>query len=84
MVRVRKEGTALVYRCAKQHSEPGSDKRGAKADELHLTPPPRSAATALAAPVQALPLPAQSAPCGTGEGVGIEPDWDLAAQPAPD
>jgi Putative transposase len=28
----------LVYRCAKQRSEPGSDKRGAKADELHLTP----------------------------------------------
>jgi hypothetical protein len=27
-----------VYRCAKKHSEPGSDKRGAKVDELHLTP----------------------------------------------
>jgi hypothetical protein len=38
MERLRKEGTALVYRCAKQHSEPGSDKRGAKVDELHLTP----------------------------------------------
>jgi hypothetical protein len=38
MDRLRKEGAALVYRCAKQHSEPGSDKRGAKADELHLTP----------------------------------------------
>ena len=38
MERLRKEGAALVYRCAKQHSEPGSDKRGAKADELHLTP----------------------------------------------
>ena len=38
MERLRKEGTALVYSCAKQHSEPGSDKRGAKADELHLTP----------------------------------------------
>ena len=25
-------------RCTKQHSEPGSDKRGAKADELTLTP----------------------------------------------
>ena len=36
--RLRKEGSALVYRCAKQHSEPGSDKRGAKVDELHLTP----------------------------------------------
>lgn len=38
MDRLRKEGAALVYRCAKQHSEPGSDKRGAKVDELHLTP----------------------------------------------
>ena len=38
MERLRKEGAVLVYRCAKQHSEPGSDKRGAKADELHLTP----------------------------------------------
>ena len=36
--RLRKEGADLVYRCAKQHSEPGSDKRGAKVDELHLTP----------------------------------------------
>jgi hypothetical protein len=38
MERLRKDGTALVYRCAKQHSEPGSDKRGTKADELPLTP----------------------------------------------
>ena len=38
MDRLRKEGAALVYRCAKQHSEPGSDKRGARVDELHLTP----------------------------------------------
>ena len=38
MDRLRKEGAALVYRCAKQHSEPGSEKRGAKVDELHLTP----------------------------------------------
>ena len=36
--RLRKEGCALVYRCAKQRSEPSSDKRGARADELHLTP----------------------------------------------
>ena len=28
-------GSKLVYRCAKQRSEPTSDKRGAKADELH-------------------------------------------------
>ena len=39
MERLRKRrGAALVYRCAKQRSEPTSDKRGAKADELHLTP----------------------------------------------
>ncbi len=38
MDRPRKEGNKLVYRCAKQRSEPTSDKRGAKADELHLTP----------------------------------------------
>ena len=38
MERLRNEGAELVYRCAKQRSEPGSDKRGAKADELTLTP----------------------------------------------
>ena len=38
MERLRKEGAALVYRCAKQQSEPTNDKRGAKVDELHLTP----------------------------------------------
>ncbi len=37
MARLRKEDAALAYRCAKQHSEPGSDKRGAKVDELQLT-----------------------------------------------
>ena len=36
--RLRKEGAALVYRCAKQRSEPTSDKRGAKVHELQLTP----------------------------------------------
>jgi hypothetical protein len=38
MERLRKEASKLVYRCAKQRSEPASDKRGAKADELTLTP----------------------------------------------
>ncbi len=38
MDRLHKEGAELVYRCANQRSEPGSDKRGARADELHLTP----------------------------------------------
>ena len=47
--RLRKAGSELIYRCAKQRSEPGSDRRdqrnanrgakhGAQADELHLTP----------------------------------------------
>jgi hypothetical protein len=47
--RLCKAGSELVYRCAKQHSEPGSDRRdqrnakrgakhGAQANELHLTP----------------------------------------------
>jgi hypothetical protein len=39
--RLRKAGRELVYRCAKQHSEPGSkpdNKRGAKVDEIPLTP----------------------------------------------
>lgn len=39
--RLRKAGSELVYRCAKQHSEPGSnphDKRGTKVDEITLTP----------------------------------------------
>jgi hypothetical protein len=101
MERLRKEGAALVYRCAKQHSEPSSDKRGARVDELRLMPlelidriaalvppprthrhryfgvlapnsPHRAAVTALAAPAQALPLPTQSAPCSTVEGVPIQ------------
>ena len=39
MGRLRKAGSELVYRCGKQHSEPSSEYiRGAKADELHLTP----------------------------------------------
>jgi hypothetical protein len=37
--RLRKAGSELVYRCGKQHSEPGSAYvRGAKSYELHLTP----------------------------------------------
>ncbi len=46
---LRKSGRELTYRCAKQHSEPGSErcdqryakrgsKHGAQADELRLTP----------------------------------------------
>ena len=104
MDRLRKEGTALVYRCAKQHSEPGSDKRGAKVDELHLTPleliariaalvppprthrhryfgvlapnsPLRAAAVALATPAQpAKQVVVQTEPAATGEGApGVAP-----------
>lgn len=36
--RLRKEGAPLVYRCAKQQSEPSSDKPSTRVDELHLTP----------------------------------------------
>jgi hypothetical protein len=39
--RLRKAGSELVYRCAKQHSEPGGNlhgKRGTQADEITLTP----------------------------------------------
>jgi Putative transposase len=97
MERLRKEGAALVYRCAKQRSEPASDKRGAKADELTLTPlelidriaalvppprthrhryfgvlapnsPLRAAVTALAAPVQtATTATVQGTPTRPGE-----------------
>ena len=38
MERLRKAGNELVFRCAKQHSEPASDRRGPRADELTLTP----------------------------------------------
>ena len=38
MERLRKAGAALVYRCARQHREPTTDKCGAKADEITLTP----------------------------------------------
>jgi hypothetical protein len=41
MERLRKAGSELVYRCAKQHSEPGGNPqntRGAKVDKITLTP----------------------------------------------
>ena len=38
MDRLRKPGAALVYRCAKQHSEPMGDKRVGIVAELVLTP----------------------------------------------
>jgi hypothetical protein len=38
MERMRNVGMDLVYRCAKQHSAPASDRRDPRADELALTP----------------------------------------------
>jgi Putative transposase len=38
MEQPRKAGSTLVDRCAKQHSEPASDRRGPRADEPTLTP----------------------------------------------
>ena len=38
MERLRKAGSELVYRCAKQFRERSRDKRGAKADELTFSP----------------------------------------------
>ena len=104
MERLRKDGAELVSRSAKQHSEPGSDKRGAKVDELHLTPlelieriaalvppprthrhryfgvlapnsPLRAAAVALAAPAQpSKEFVVPAVPAITGEGVpGVVP-----------
>jgi hypothetical protein len=115
MDRLRKEGATLVYRCAKQHSEPSSDKRGAKADELHLTPlelieriaalipPPRThrhryfgvlapnsplrcAVTALAAPVQPLAAQAQSVTMSATMSAGVPgvAPADKASPPTPE
>jgi hypothetical protein len=109
--RLRKEGAALVYRCAKQHSEPSSDKRGAKVDELTLTPleliariaalvppprthrhryfgvlapnsPLRAAVTDMAQPVKQVVV--QTEPAITGEGApGVVP-LGHASPPAPE
>jgi Putative transposase len=112
MDRLRKGGYALVYRCAKQNSEPTGDKRGTKVDELTLTPlelidriaalvpPPRThrhryfgvlapnsllraAVTAMAAPAQL--AMAQAGPAITGEGApAVAPLGNaVPAQPEP-
>jgi len=114
MDRLRKAGRDLVYRCAKQHSEPSNDKRGARVDELILTPlelidriaalvppprthrhryfgvlapnsPLRAAVTAMAAAAQAVTVQAestatvqaatvQSAPAQALAGKAVTPD----------
>jgi hypothetical protein len=114
MDRLRKEGAALVYRCAKQHSEPTSDKRGARVDELHLTPlelidriaalvppprthrhryfgvlapnsPHRAAVTALATPAQpAKQVVVQTEPATTGEGAPGVTRLGQAIPPTPE
>jgi len=111
MDRLRKEGASLVYRCAKQQSEPGNDKRGAKVDELHLTPlelieriaalvpPPRThrhryfgvlapnsalraAVTALAAPAKQVVV--QTEPANMSEGAPGMVPLGHAIQPKPE
>ncbi len=77
--RLRKVGSEWVYRCAKQHSEPGShphNTRGTQADEITLTPLERIDRIAA--------LLWDGCDAQTGEGVELEPDWDEAAQLAPD
>ena len=115
MERLRKKGVALVYRCAKQRSEPTSDKRGAKADELTLIPlelidriaalvvpprthrhryfgvlapnsPLRAAVTALAQPAQpAKQVVVQAEPANMSEGApGVVPlGHAISPTPAP-
>jgi hypothetical protein len=82
-VRLRKAGSVLVYRCAKQHSELRSDYiRGTNADELHLTclelidrvvalmPPPRTHQPMAAAPALiSAALVGSAAQSGTHPGV---------------
>ncbi len=116
--RLRKAGRELVYRCAKQHSEPGSNprnplnKRGAKVDEITLTPlelidriaalvppprthrhryfgvlapnsPHRASATALAVQTPQPPqVQAEPASTGVGEGA-LEAGNSLPTQAEP-
>ena len=71
MERLRKSGSELVYRCAKQHSEPGSKphgKRGPKVEEITLTP--LQLIDRIAALVQA--EPARTA-AGEGARGGVDP-----------
>ena len=108
MERLRKAGAALVYRCAKQRSEPTSDKRGAKADELTLTPlelidriaalvpPPRThrhryfgvlapnSPLRAAVTAMAVAAPAQAEPAATGEGVAGVVAQGNALPPSPE
>jgi hypothetical protein len=108
MDRLRKEGAALVYRCARQHSEPTSDKRGVKADEIILTPlvlieridalvpPPRmhrhryfgvlAPNSPLRAAVTAMVLPAlaQAKPAAMGAGVPSAASQGNAVPPMPE
>ena len=65
MNRLRKEGAALVYRCAKLNHI------GVDSAPPHI------------APAREPPL-WDDCDAQIGEDVEIEPDWDLAAQPAPD
>ncbi len=64
-------------RCAKQRSEPTSDKRGAKADELTLTP-----LELIDRSYEVFPLLCPLCGGQMDDGVQGEPDRGLAAQPA--
>ncbi len=99
-----------MYRCAKQHSEPTSDKRGPRVDEITLTPleliariaalvppprthrhryfgvlapnsPLRAAAVALAAPAKQVVV--QTEPAATGEGAPAVVPLGHAISPTP-
>ncbi len=95
--RLRKAGRELVYRCAKQHSEPGShphNKRGAKADEITLTPlelidriaklvpPPRTHRHRYYG-VLAPNSPLRAAVVALAQGAAVQPAQAEPAQPAP-
>jgi len=82
MDRLRKDGAALVYRCAKLHSEPTSDKRGAKADEITLTPLElidRTTAHAPASLLRGAGTEFAAALCGDGAGQGCSGTADQGA-----
>jgi Putative transposase len=65
MERLRNAGSAVVYRCAKQHSEPASDRLGPKSGELTLTPLELNGRIAALVPL--LLAAVQAAPATTGE-----------------
>jgi len=86
--RLRKAGSVLVCRSAKEHSEPVSkphNKRGAKVDEITRTPLELIERIAALVPAGAAQAPGALPTGGEGvEGSDVEPNWDEAAQLVPD